>query len=105
MASWHSIHRRQGTNWICGPLASFSLGREVLRAKSSNAVKDDRAELARITAERAGMTFTPTTAEAVTAAREAITAAEAIRFRQCGNGDPKQRGPNCRLRETEEQAK
>jgi hypothetical protein len=39
------------------------------------------------------------------AAREAVTTAERIRLAECGNGDPKQRGPKCRERETEEQAK
>jgi hypothetical protein len=34
-----------------------------------------------------------------------VTAAERIKERECGNGEPKQRGPNCRQRETEEQAK
>jgi len=94
-------------NWshTLGAIANRGAGTEAERAKASDAVKDDRAELARIVAERAGMVFTPTTAEAATAAREAITAAEAIRLRECGNGDLKQRGPNCRLRETEEQAK
>ena len=31
--------------------------------------------------------------------------AERIRMGECGNGDPRQRGPNCRQRETEEQGK
>jgi len=47
----------------------------------------------------------PVTEEALSAAREAAAAAERIRLAECGNGDPRQRGPNCRARETEEQAK
>jgi hypothetical protein len=44
--------------------------------------------------------FTPATAEDVKVAREAITAAEGIRQAECDK-----RGPRCRDRETEEQAK
>ena len=75
------------------------------RAQVADARKDDRAALARITAERAAMRFEPATADAAQAARDAVAAAEGIRLRECGNGDPKQRGPNCRQRETEEQTK
>jgi hypothetical protein len=66
---------------------------------------DSRAELARITRERDGLAFTPTTDDAVKAARAAVVTAERIRLAECGNGDPKQRGPNCRQRETEDQGK
>jgi hypothetical protein len=48
------------------------------------------------------MTFTPATAETVTAARDALTAAERSRAAECGNGDPKQRGKFCREREADE---
>jgi hypothetical protein len=41
----------------------------------------------------------------VTAAQDAVAAAERIRAAECGNGDAKQRGPNCRARESEEQTK
>jgi hypothetical protein len=41
----------------------------------------------------------------VRAARDAVATSEAIRLRECGNGDPKQRGPKYRDRETEEQGK
>jgi hypothetical protein len=69
-------------------------------------VAADRAELARLLSARHAMPpFAPATAETVRAAREAVRSAEAIRLRECGNGDPKQRGPNCRIRETEEQPK
>src|SRR5215468_394957 len=76
---------------------------ERIRAKADQA--DDRAELARITREREGLSYTPTTDDAVSAAREAVITAERIRVSECGNGDPRQRGPNCRQRETEEQGK
>jgi hypothetical protein len=73
------------------------------RTKADEA--DGRAELARITRERDGLAFTPTTDDAVKAARDAVATSERIRLAECGNGDPKQRGPNCRQRETEEQGK
>ena len=73
------------------------------KAKTDSAA--DLADLKRMARERDTMVFTPTTTEAVQAVREAVNSAEAIRQRECGNGDPKQRGPNCRQRETEEQAK
>jgi hypothetical protein len=72
------------------------------RAKAVDTRKDDRAELTRLTAERAAMTFAPATAEAVSTAREAVKAAERSRKAECGDGDPKQRGSNCRGRETTE---
>ena len=76
------------------------------RGKVKETRADDRADLKRLTAERSGMpAFTATTVDAMKAARDAVTAAEAIRQRECGNGDPKQRGPKCRERETEEQGK
>jgi hypothetical protein len=74
------------------------------RTKASDTAKDDRAELARLTSERAAMAFTPATAETVTAAREAVAAAERTRKAECGDGSAKQRGPNCRAREADEAA-
>jgi len=76
---------------------------ERVRAKADQA--EDRAELARITGERGALKFTPTTDDAVKAARDTAATAERIRVAECGNGDPRQRGPNCRQRETEEQSK
>src|SRR5215475_11270735 len=76
---------------------------ERVRAKADQA--EDRAELARITGERGALKFTPTTDDAVKAARDTAATAERIRVAECGNGDPRQRGPNCRQRETEEQGK
>jgi hypothetical protein len=65
----------------------------------------DSAELARLTQERAIVQFAPATEETVAAARDAVAAAERTRVAERGDGDPKQRGPNCRQRESEEQAK
>ena len=73
------------------------------KAKTDSAA--DLADLKRIARERDAMVFTPVTAEVVKAAHEAVRSAEEIRQRECGAGDPRQRGPNCRQRETEEQAK
>jgi hypothetical protein len=67
------------------------------RAQVTDAAKDDRAELARIVAERAGMRFIPATAELVSAARDAVAAAERTRAAECNK-----RGPNCRQREADE---
>jgi hypothetical protein len=76
---------------------------ERMRAKADQA--DDRAELARITRERNALSYSPTTDDAVRAAREVVITSEHIRVAECGNGDARQRGPNCRQRETEEQGK
>ena len=70
------------------------------RAKSIAATKEDQAELTRATSARAAMHFQPTTAESVNVAREAVLSAERIQAAECGK-----RGPLCRDRETEEQAK
>ena len=72
------------------------------REKAVGTRKEDQAELTRLAAERAAMTFTPATAEAVSAAREAVKAAERTRKAECGEGDPKQRGKYCRDREIDE---
>lgn len=92
-------------NWsqTLGAIAHRGAGTEAERSKASAAIEDDRAELRRIVAQREGMTFTRATDDTVKAARDAVAAAERIRLAECGNGDPRQRGPNCRLRETEEQ--
>ena len=73
------------------------------KAKTDSAA--DLADLKRIARERDGMVFVPMTAEVVQAARDAVKSAEEIRQRECGGGDLRQRGPNCRQRETEEQTK
>ena len=88
-----------------GAIASRSDITQAERNRTKVDEADSRAELARITRERDGLAFTPTTDDAVKAARDAVATAERIRLAECGNWDPKQRGPNCRQREMEEQAK
>jgi hypothetical protein len=73
------------------------------KAKTDSAA--DLADLKRIARERDAMVFTPATAEVVQAARDAVRSGEEIRQRECGAGDPRQRGPNCRQRESEEQTR
>jgi hypothetical protein len=75
------------------------------RRKAKTDSVSDLADLKRIARERDGMVFTPVTAEVLRAANEAVRSAKEIRQRECGAGDPRQRGPNCRQRESEEQAK
>jgi hypothetical protein len=87
-----------------GAIASRSDSTQAERNRTKADEADSRAELARITRERDGLAFTPTTDDAVKVTRDAVTTAERIRLAKCGNGDQRQRGPNCRQRETEEQA-
>jgi hypothetical protein len=92
-------------NWshTLAAIAHRGAGIEAERGKAAAALTDARAELKRLMDEREAMTFTRATPEAVQAARDAVAAAERTRQAECGNGDLRQRGPNCRLRETEEQ--
>jgi len=70
------------------------------RAKVSDTVRDDRAELARLLSERSAMpAYSPATADTVATAREGVAAAERTRSAECAK-----RGPNCRARETDEAA-
>jgi hypothetical protein len=75
------------------------------RTRASTQIAADRAELNRLLREREPITSRPATEEVLSAAREAVVAAERVRLAECGNADPRQRGPNCRARETEEQTK
>ncbi|RTL64653.1 MAG: hypothetical protein EKK41_21205 [Hyphomicrobiales bacterium] len=52
--------------------------------------------------ERAVLRFTRTTQEAVDASKRLADAATAARAAECGNGDARQRGNNCRAKETAE---
>jgi hypothetical protein len=79
-----------------GAIASRSDIAQAERNRTKADEADSRAELARITREREGLAFAPTTDDAVKAARDAVFTAEHIRLAECANGDPKQRGPNCR---------
>jgi hypothetical protein len=74
------------------------------RTKAVDSRTGDKAELTRLSAERTAMAFTPATAEAVSAAKEAVKSAERARKAECGDGDLKQRGKYCRDRETAEEA-
>ena len=66
-------------------------------------MKSDEAELARLQRQRDAMpAFVATDDAAVTAAKRAADTASDNRRAECGNGDPKQRGPNCRQREVDE---
>jgi hypothetical protein len=78
---------------------------QATRQRTKAEVSADRAEFKRLHEERAKLAANLTGAadeDAVTTARNNVTSAEGMRRRECGDGDPRQRGPNCRLRETEE---
>ena len=75
------------------------------RVRATTKIAADRAELTRLAHERDAITLSPVTEEALAAARHVAAAAERIRMAECGIGDPRQRGQNCRARETEEQAR
>ena len=91
-------------NWshTLGAIAQRGAGTEAASAKAKTDAADDRKELARLAAALDALKFTPTDADAVAAARAAVAAAERSRKAECGDGDPKQRGNNCRARETAE---
>jgi hypothetical protein len=74
------------------------------RAKVLASTNDARAELTAVQRERQAMVFAPASAEAVAAAREAVASAERLRTAECGPENEK-RGPSCRKREADEQAK
>lgn len=87
-----------------GALVTRYDAQTAVRSQVADATQADRAELARLMRQRAAMEFTPATAETVTAARNALSVAQQSRAAECGNGDPRQRGPNCRAREADERA-
>ena len=74
------------------------------RKSATEATKDARAAIARLTKQLGELPqFSPATADDVAAARSAVQAAEKATVAECGDGtNPKQRGPRCRDRETEE---
>jgi hypothetical protein len=84
-----------------GAIASRGDSTLAERAKAVDTRQDDRADLARLTAERQALpkTFTPATAETVAAAKRAADTATKNRAAECDK-----RGPNCRARELDEQA-
>jgi hypothetical protein len=69
----------------------------------TSAIRDDRTEVARLqkALEKLG-TYIPTDQAAVDAAKRALDAATTAKERECGGGDPKQRGRFCRDREDAE---
>ena len=80
-----------------GAIAGRADTTQAERARATDEVAADRAELdAAGRASAQPSPSAPATADAVTAGREAVAAAERIRLAECGNGDPRQRGPNCR---------
>jgi hypothetical protein len=88
-----------------GALANRSSKAVAEVTSKAAALKDDRAELQRLQ-ERLDTLgkFEPTDAAAVAAAERAAKAATIAKERECGNGDPKQRGKFCRDREDAERA-
>jgi hypothetical protein len=88
---------------LYGGLGTIASGGADLRAenvKVSGDVARNLQALKRLSAEREAMKFTATDADAVKAAQGAATLAERVRMLEC-----EKRGPNCRTREAEEQAK
>jgi hypothetical protein len=75
----------------------------VERVALNKRIRADEAELARLQRLRDGMPpFMSIDADTVTAAKRVADTAADNRRAECGNGDPKQRGPNCRQREIDE---
>ena len=74
------------------------------RTKIADDHKDNRAELKRLEKAIADLgAFTPTDEAAAAAAKRAADTATANKLAECGNGDPRQRGPKCHQREVDEQ--
>ena len=88
-----------------GALANRSSKAVAEVASKTTALKDDRAELKRLQDRLDAVgKFEPTDTAAVDAAERAPRAATTAKERECGNGDPKQRGKFCREREDAERA-
>ena len=88
-----------------GAIAGRADTTQAERTRVSDAHRDNRAELKRLQAALAALpSFTPTDAAAVEASRRAADTATANKAAECGDGSPRQRGPNCRQRELDEQA-
>ncbi len=93
---------------LWGGLGTTATGGAMLsaeRVKANTSIADDRAMLAKLETQRKAVpAFVPTTAEAFKASEDAAAAAERTRKAECGHGDPRQRGKNCRERELDEAA-
>jgi hypothetical protein len=86
-----------------GALAGRNSRSAAESASKASAIRDDRTELARLqeALERLGP-YVATDKAAVDAAQRAADAATTSKERECGNGDPKQRGRFCRDKEDAE---
>lgn len=87
--------------WCAYGTTAVQLAEKIaVRAAMTTTETDRRAIVDRLRAQREALpAFTPTTAGVVAAAAAAIATAEAQARAECGNGDPRQRGPHCRARE------
>jgi hypothetical protein len=86
-----------------GALAGRNSRSAAVSASKASAIRDDRTELARLqkALDRLG-SYVATDKAAVNAAQRAADAATTAKERECGNGDPKQRGRYCREKEDAE---
>ena len=88
-----------------GGIASRTEKIEAQRSKNIDTRNDDRRELERLEKQLADLgNYAPTDQAAVDAARRAADAATMAKERECGSGDPKQRGKFCREKEESERA-
>jgi hypothetical protein len=86
-----------------GALAGRADKSTVERIALNKLIRADDAELVRLQRQRDAMpAFVSTDEAAATAAKRAADTSTDNRRAECGNGDPKQRGPNCRQREVDE---
>jgi hypothetical protein len=86
-----------------GALAGRADKSTVERIALNKLIRADDAEFVRLQRRRDAMpAFVSTDEAAATAAKRAADTATDNRRAECGNGDPKQRGPNCRQREVDE---
>ena len=65
---------------------------------------DAKRQIEALEQERAGLRYVRTTSATVAAAKRLADAATAAQKAECGNGDPRFRGKNCRQKETAEAA-
>jgi hypothetical protein len=86
-----------------GALAGRADKSTIERVALNKGIRSDEAELVRLQRQRDAMpAFVATDEATVTAAKRAADTASSNRRSECGNGDPRQRGPNCRQREVDE---
>ena len=88
-----------------GGIASRADKVEAQRSRILDARNDDRRELQRLEKQLGDLgNYVPTDQSAVDAAKRATDAATTAKERECGNGDPKERGKLCREKEEAERA-